>query len=191
MRASAITAAIVATAALTFACGTAPTSSPTTTAAGAPSGDPATAHDAAGLVAFVTAAPAPPGATCATAQDLTSEGDVTRTSRALYSDADDQLVGQLTLQETEGEFVDVMLSNTVKRNSLDEEFPGIEGAKTRAAGGTPGSATDGTPVAFARGDTVVLLSTVIGREGDLAAWAPAVESYVTGSDPGTPLPACP
>lgn len=185
MRSSTVTVAIAAATALTVACTTTSRSSPTTTAAAVGT------HTAAELVDYVAAAPAPPSATCVTSQDLTSEGDVTRTARAIYSDDGDQLVGQITLQETEADYVDDLLTNTTRRNTLDEDFAGVEGAKTRATTGTAGSATDGTPVAFARGDTVVLLSTAIGYEDELATWAPAVESYVTGSTPGTQLPACP
>lgn len=104
------------------------------------------------------------------------------------------LLGQVTLQETEPDYVDVLLANTVKRNSLDQDFPAVEGAKTRATSGTPGSPADGTPVAFVSGDTIVLLSLAVGHEGDLAGWAPAVGSYMSDQEPAAgaaaPLPPC-
>ena len=74
----------VLAAALAFGCSTSSNSQPTTTAtAGAATG---AEHDAAGLVGFVSAAPPPPGAACMTTQDLTSEGDATRTARVLCDD---------------------------------------------------------------------------------------------------------
>lgn len=191
MRASRLASATLAVAALTFGCSATSTSQSTTTAAA--SAASGAEHDAAGLVEYVSAAPPPPDATCATPQDLTSEGDITRTARILYSDASDTLVGQITLQETDPEYVDELLANTVKRNSLDLVFAGVEDAKTRAPSGTPGNVTDGTPVAFARDATVVLMSAAVGREGDLATWAPAVEAYVTSPGAQAPavLPPCP
>lgn len=148
---------------------------------------------AAELTEVVAAAPAPPNAVCVATSDLTSEGDVTQMVRATYDDASGALVGQITLQETESDFTDTILADLVRRNSLDLDFPAIDGAKTRATSGTAGSPTDGTPVAFRTGDSVVILSVTVGAEGGLAGWAPAVDAYLSDQEPvaaPAPLPPC-
>lgn len=199
-RVPAIALPVVLACSIAFAgCSPAAESPPTTTTAAAGTGpagdtgaDPSAAgHSAAELVEIVAAAPAPTGAVCVAATDLTSEGDVTRTARATYDDASGALLGQLTLQETEADYVDLTLANAVKRNSLDLDFPAVAGAKTRTTAGTPGSPTDGTPVAFRSGSTVVLLSLAVGAEAGLAEWAPAVDAYLSDQEPTTAAPVLP
>lgn len=190
------TAVLTCAVLITSACASGAGTQANTTTTAPPEAPPGTAagpRPAAELLEVVAAAPAPATAACTAATDLTSEGDVTQTVRATYDDASGMLVGQLTLQETESEFVDTILADLVKRNSLDQDFPAIDGARTRATTGTPASSTDGTPVAFRSGDTAVILSLAVGQEGGLAAWAPAVEAFLSDQEPATPtvpLPPC-